>query len=283
MNFYQQQNQEESSEAQARPGNGNAGLKLLVKGFTPMEHKLLQGVVHLSKRRQPRIDLLDEASAESVDVVMIDAQDPHAMAWAGNQKWLQYKPVIWVDSLAAHSGHTVAKRPIKWPILPVLLFQALEVSAKKQMYSPVSITNRRILVIDDSLPVRTHLKSLLEPQGFSVTEADSAEAGIQLATTAIYPCILMDVMMPGIDGYEACRRIKANHPKGRSPAIVMLTSKSSPFDRIRGKMAGCDDYLTKPVNAEHLRDVLSRYVGASSSADAQAFERLSSNPPDLAF
>lgn len=270
MNFHQQQTQGVHSQAEGRVGDSDSGLKLLVKGFSSMEHKLLQGVVQLSKRRPPRIDLADEAAVESADVIMIDAHDPQAMAWASSQDWLQHKPVIWVDGSAAHSGHTLVKRPIQWPILPVLLYQALEQGSKKQTTSPVAIANRRILVIDDSLAVRAHLNSLLEPRGFSVAEADSAEAGIQLAATSSYPCILMDVMMPGIDGYEACRRIKASHPKGHAPAIVMLTSKSSPFDRIRGKMAGCDDYLTKPVDADHLHEVLSRYVSAGDPASEPA-------------
>ena len=278
MNFYQQQSHEESSGAQAQPSDGNAGLKLLVKGFTSMEHKLLQGVVHLSKRRPPHIAQVDEIAAESADVVMIDTRDPQAMAWSRNQPWLQDKAVIWVDTCTVRDGHTYVKRPIQWPVLPVLLYQAMERGPKRQATSTVSITNRRVLVIDDSLPVRAHLKSLLEPRGFSVTEAESAEAGIQLASSSIYACILMDVMMPGIDGYDACRRIKANSPKGRSPAIVMLTSKSSPFDRIRGKMAGCDDYLTKPVDADHLNEVLSRYVGGGEANGVP----LSPGPPALA-
>ena len=68
--------------------------------------------------------------------------------------------------------------------------------------------------------------------------------------------------MPGIDGYEACRKIKAMpaNSKNIKPSIIMLTSKSSPFDRIRGKMAGCDAYLTKPVQKSHLMQVLAKYA-----------------------
>ena len=84
--------------------------------------------------------------------------------------------------------------------------------------------------------------------------------GIETAARARYTCILMDVLMPGMDGYEACRRIKARARTGEGPPIVMLTSKSSPFDRIRGKMAGCDAYLTKPIDPNDLYQVVLRYA-----------------------
>ena len=79
----------------------------------------------------------------------------------------------------------------------------------------------------------------------------------------------MDVLMPGIDGFEACRRIKAKRAK---LPVVMLTSKSSPFDRVRGKMAGCDTYLTKPVDPAQLREVLARHVPLAATARELARE-----------
>ena len=66
--------------------------------------------------------------------------------------------------------------------------------------------------------------------------------------------------MPGIDGYEACRRIKAKRFFNHSSNVVMLTSKSSPFDHIMGKMAGCDAYLSKPIDPGKLYEVISHYV-----------------------
>jgi twitching motility two-component system response regulator PilG len=126
-----------------------------------------------------------------------------------------------------------------------------------------------VLVVDDSLAVRAHLRSLLEARGIAVTLVESAEAGIEAAASTRYGCILMDVLMPGIDGYEACRRIKAasRAARQRTP-IVMLTSKSSPFDRIRGKMAGCDAYLAKPVDATVLHQVLAPFIAPLAVAPA---------------
>lgn len=255
--------------AEARPTENNpAALRLLVKGFNPTERKLLQGVVFLSRRRPPRLDLLEEGEPADADIIMIDAADSQAVAWAQGRAELLDKAVIWVDGQSAQRGHTVARRPVQWPMLPVLLYQALEHAPHKRPGAAgAGNSNRRILVVDDSLPVRVQLKGLLEPRGFAVFEADSAEAGLQAIASTPYACVLMDVMMPGIDGYEACRQIKSAHAGGKAPPVVMLTSKSSPFDRIRGKMAGCDDYLAKPVDPAHLQQVLSNFVTLEAPAD----------------
>jgi twitching motility two-component system response regulator PilG len=124
-----------------------------------------------------------------------------------------------------------------------------------------------ILVVDDSLAVRNYLRSLLESRGYAVTEADSGEAAVQTAGAGQFDCVLMDVIMPGVDGYEACRRIRAGARRGAPiTPIVMLTSRSSPFDQIRGKMVGCAAYLTKPVDSAELQAVLARFTQADKTA-----------------
>lgn len=219
---------------------GEAVLKLLVQGFTQSERQLLDAIVHLSRRRQPRIDLLDVADGPSADLVMIDGADANAKKWARSQPWLERKAVIWVDAPGA-PGRTVVQRPIHWLALPVLLARWLEQATTNMPGVPVGMPgSNSVLVVDDSMAVRAQLRALLEARGLTVADVDSAEAAFTTATESHYACILMDVLMPGMDGYEACRHIKANTYGGNRPAVVMLTSKTSPFDRIRGKMAGCD-------------------------------------------
>jgi two-component system cell cycle response regulator len=258
-------------------------IKLLVTGFGAMERRLLSGTVLLSKRRLPRLDLLNSTDCRDADVVMIDGSDPMAVQWASEQDWLEHKAVIWVDASVAPHGHITVKRPVQWPVLPMLLTRALEQSARRTIDPVVPSANlasprNSVLVVDDSLAVRAYLRSLLESRGYTVTDADSAEAGIEAAAAASYACILMDVLMPGMDGYEACRRIKARARSGSAPPIVMLTSKSSPFDRIRGKMAGCDAYLTKPVATDHLHEVLARWTTRSAVTNAAAQSGLAITP-----
>src|SRR5512144_2941189 len=80
---------------------GEAVLKLLVLGFAQSERQLLDAIVQLSRRRQPRIELLDVANGPRADVVMIDAADAQAKKWASSQSWLERKAVIWVDTPGA--------------------------------------------------------------------------------------------------------------------------------------------------------------------------------------
>ncbi len=259
--------------SQAQPMADGVVLKVLVKGFSAMEHRLLEGTVKLSQRRPPRIDLLTDADGATADVVMLDGQDPQVLQWAGSQPWLTAKAVIWAGAKTARPGHTVIDRHVTWPILPVLLYRALEQGPRKASEAATASTaarpaNRRVLIVDDSLAVRNYLRSLLERQGIEVAEADSAEDGIAAAAAEQFACVLMDVLMPGIDGFEACRRIKARAKAGAALPVIMLTSKSSPFDRVRGKMAGCDTYLTKPVDPVQLHEVLARHLGAKTPARA---------------
>jgi twitching motility two-component system response regulator PilG len=68
------------------------------------------------------------------------------------------------------------------------------------------------------------------------------------------------VVLPGIDGYQVCKLIKSNKQAVKRTAVVMLTSRSSPFDKLRGSLAGCDEYLTKPVDENHLLEVISKFL-----------------------
>ena len=116
-----------------------------------------------------------------------------------------------------------------------------------------------VMVVDDSPAVREFMRSRLEPFAFRVDYAGSGEEAIGLTASKQYTCIFLDVVMPGIDGYQVCKMIKSRKTI-RPTAVVMLTSKSSPFDKIRGTMAGCDAYLTKPVDEEKLLEVISKFL-----------------------
>jgi len=254
-----------------------AALRLAVKGLKPIERQLLEGLVKVSQRRTPRLEILSDAQAQEADVVMVDARDAQALGWARQRPWLAHRAVIWIDGTEAAPGHTLVRRPVQWPILPMLLARALEsgpgtavssASAAAPAAAPArpaggSAHVPQILVVDDSLAVRAHLRSLLEQRGYAVTDADSVEVALQGLAKRTFDCVLMDVLMPDIDGYEGCHLIKARLRGAQAVPVVMLTSKGSPFDRIRGKMAGCDAYLTKPVDPEHLGEVLAQQVGAA--------------------
>ncbi len=102
------------------------------------------------------------------------------------------------------------------------------------------------LVVDDSLTVREQMRLALERLGIGCDLADSAEAAMRLLEGRTYNLAFLDVVMPGTDGYELCRRIKQDSQRRMMP-VLMLTSRSSPFDRARGALSGCDSYLIKPI------------------------------------
>ncbi len=107
----------------------------------------------------------------------------------------------------------------------------------------------KILVIEDEKLLAESLKTLLEAKGFEVEAVYDGEAGAEYAELGIYDLLILDVMMPKMDGYQVARTVRA---KRCATPILMLTAKSGLEDRIEGLNAGADYYLTKPFDAREL-------------------------------
>lgn len=103
------------------------------------------------------------------------------------------------------------------------------------------------LVVDDSLAVRRQMQIEFELLDDHLDLADSAESALRLTESKKYDVVFLDIVMPGVDGYTACKQIKRSKLNRNTP-VVMLTSRSSSFDKIKGTLAGCDAYLVKPIN-----------------------------------
>jgi len=127
----------------------------------------------------------------------------------------------------------------------------------------------RVLVVDDDTTVREVVVSYLRAHGHEVLEAADGESGIRLvadaAPSALVDLVVLDVMLPGIDGREVCRRLRASH----DVAIVMLSALGDEGDRVAGLEQGADDYVGKPFSARELvlrvESVLRRSGGATPS------------------
>src|SRR5437588_1463983 len=107
----------------------------------------------------------------------------------------------------------------------------------------------RLLIIEDELPMRTALKDCLESEGYRVLTAADGESGLQRALGEKPDLILLDIMMPKLDGYAVCAELRR---VGNAVPILMLTPKGQIEDRVTGLDAGADDYLIKPFSTEEL-------------------------------
>lgn len=110
---------------------------------------------------------------------------------------------------------------------------------------------KRILVIDDEPMIVESVSYNLKQEGYEVVTAVDGEAGLKLAETGEFDLILLDLMLPGIDGLEICRRFR----KQSDIPIIMLTAKEGEIDRVLGLELGADDYITKPFS---MRELLAR-------------------------
>jgi len=108
---------------------------------------------------------------------------------------------------------------------------------------------QRVLVVDDDPSVRNFLKRGLAYEGFAVDLAESGEVGLKMARERQPDFVILDLMMPGIDGLEVLRRLRA---VDEQLPVIMLTAKDTPEDQIKGLETGADDYVVKPVSFEVL-------------------------------
>lgn len=107
----------------------------------------------------------------------------------------------------------------------------------------------KILIIEDEKLLAESLKTLLETKGFQVEAVYDGETGAEYAELGVYDLLILDVMMPGMNGYEVARKVRASRC---ATPILMLTARSGLEDRIQGLNAGADYYLTKPFDTREL-------------------------------
>lgn len=107
----------------------------------------------------------------------------------------------------------------------------------------------KILVVDDELPMRTAITEALRAETYKVTAAENGEQALEKALTTHHDLILLDVMMPILDGFATCRELRK---RGLKTPIIMLTARGTIDDRVNGLDSGADDYLVKPFSLKEL-------------------------------
>lgn len=117
----------------------------------------------------------------------------------------------------------------------------------------------KILVIDDS-PTEVHvLQTLLEKNGYEVVVANSGEEGIVVAKETLPDAILMDVVMPGMNGFQATRQL-SKQPETANTPVIIVTTKDQETDKVWAKRQGAADYIVKPVQEKALVERLNRVL-----------------------
>jgi len=129
-----------------------------------------------------------------------------------------------------------------------------------------------ILIIEDDLNIQRGLKDNLTYEGYKISTSTNGDDGLQKALNGNFDLVLLDIMLPGLNGHEVCRRIKKD--KSDIP-IIMLTARNSEIDKVTGLDIGADDYITKPFGIPELlariRAVLRRSVDLSKELNIYSF------------
>ncbi len=265
---------------------------LTVFGANPALRTIVVSLCKLYRYRDRSYRVVLRDDYEKVDIVIIDTDDTDALAeWydINNARGANpVKPAILIGAEFAEPVEVLDAREyrLKRTRLSAHLLKTLDaITVRELKYVPELIiggddepgahavvrnllesagssgngVNGKVLVVDDSLSVRTQMDLCLRLHDMSVDLAEDAETALEMIAIGNYDVIFLDVVLPKMDGYKVCKLIKAEKTT-RSTPVVMLTGKTSPFNKVRGVMAGCDRYLTKPVVAEDLRTVLRKYI-----------------------
>jgi twitching motility two-component system response regulator PilG len=277
-----------------------------VIGFSQTERLLLSSIFGLAARRAPSFLQRDARSTRPADLYLVDGDDATAMNEFRAVRARYPAPAVLVG--APQAGLPAVPRPLQWARLLQSFDDAMQAgapapaadyektmvlrrtstsapSAAQRTPAPrtpaprtpapgvrpaprvVTVTDT-VLVVDDNATVRKFMEAKLAPYGFQVDFAETGEQAVGLTGTQEYTCVFLDVVLPGIDGYQVCKLIKSNKQAVKRTAVVMLTSRSSPFDKLRGSLAGCDEYLTKPVDENRLLEVIAQFLPAARQAAA---------------
>lgn len=250
---------------------------------------MIQSVLKLSSHRSPAYTLSSMTPESPAEILIVDADDRDSVA-----AW-QCLPVHGANSSLVPSVMVTSKKdlpasyPLHRPLAAIRILHILDtvvqekyrdrerrmIGGKTQVSlttstDTLSVTSMsvnpekrkslyRALVVDDSLVVRKQIELELSLAGITTDLVETGEEALDLLQDNSYHVIFLDVVLPGVDGYQLCKTIKRNKRTKQTP-VIMLTSKSSPFDRVRGTLAGCEAYLTKPIDQTSFHQIVHRYM-----------------------
>ena len=120
----------------------------------------------------------------------------------------------------------------------------------------------KVLIVDDSPTETYRMEVALKKHGYSVVKADNGEEGVRVAKSELPNLVLMDVVMPGMNGFQATRQLTKARETSHIPVII-VTTKDQPTDKLWGKRQGAKGYLVKPVDDNRLIDAIKQVMGGA--------------------
>ena len=234
-------------------------IKISSIGLEAKDTIVIKSMLKLAANLKDRFVIIDNESYRSADLLFVNADsDDSLKAWHE----LNAHETSIIPIMVTVKSNTIDNEiTIRRPIIISRVIGALENVIKRQLEhashaGDIREIGKKILIVDDSLPVRKYMEQklpLLNSDPMTMDFADSGRSAMEKIRTAAFDIVFLDVVMPGVDGYKVCKWVKSVRPNTR---IIMLTSKKSPFDKVRGSMSGCDAYITKPPQDEKLKEVL---------------------------
>jgi len=258
-------------------------------GLSEHEQKVLNAIFLLSKTRPTSFGLFDEGKNNKPGMMIVNFDDKEAVhEWQTlciqNTEFSSIPAIRVTRSRPRDTENYYTRRPFIVTRM-LSLFERLaekefksfddgvfnddellDSSAPSEKQKVVDDTGKgedkslnSVLVVDDSLPVRIQMNMALKGYANNIDLAETGEKALELIKENSYDMIFLDVILPGVDGYDICKTIK-NDEATKSIPVVMLTGNSSAEDQIKGTLAGCDSYLIKPVKSELFKETMARYI-----------------------
>lgn len=265
-------------------------------GIEDYERRVLKDILRMCEGRTPSFKPYTFTPGTTPHIVLVDADKPNAMdSWQSYRRSQAERAHISPVMLSKLESVDEPVYHLRRPLIGTRLLALLErIVTEEHGYSPVSAIyaddkptvpsaqepapvqaapvaattlstafregeGMAALVVDDSLPVRIQMKIALQKLAKHVDFAETGEEALKFINSKRYDIIFLDVTLPGIDGYAVCRTIK-RHPENQKAPVIMLAGNSSPADRIKGKLAGCDTYLIKPVRQAVFEEVVREFL-----------------------
>lgn len=250
-------------------------------GISDPELEVLRRIFVVSADRPNKFRLLPPGSeSRNARIMMLDREIPsNVYRWANAHRDTPTQPptVILTQNASEDDKLTLRRPLIATRVLSVLdrAVKTLDTTGKSaapsdqsafEPYDAEMVPGKRYraLVVDDSLPVRKQIAKALDKVNVDASFAENGEQALARLDRPNFHIIILDVIMPGIDGFEVCKRLKREAETKHIP-VVLLTGCSTRLDRVKGKMSGCDAYLVKPVSKDEFYQTLRKHLAEKTA------------------